>query len=146
MSKFNFDRVIRNMDEINRVIPTELANIAQNDFVQNFQRQSFDGDKWKEVNRRIKGTKEYKYPKKKRLSRRTKPILIESGNMRRKTSSMIRQVMKKKVRMVLDLPYAAAQNYGTDNIAARPFVGQTRELTAKQKAHINKRIEGIWQA
>ena len=145
MSKFNFDKIAKNMQELNRTVPVLLANAAQKEFVANFQRQGFDGEKWQEVNRRIKGTREYKYPKKKGLSRRTKPILIMSGNMRRKASSMIRQVTSKKVRMILDLPYAAAHNYGTDKITQRQFVGQTKQLTAIQTDIINKEVDRIWQ-
>lgn len=147
MSKFNFDRIAQNMQELNRVLPVELANIAQNDFVANFQRQGFNGEKWKEVQRRQKGTKAYKYPKKKGLSRRTKPILIMSGAMRRKTSTMIRQIMGRgKIRLVLDLEYAAVHNEGTDRVPQRQFIGQTPELTRKQRAAAVKRIDRIWQA
>jgi len=46
---------------------------------------------------------------------------------------------------VIDLPYAAAMNEGTDKIVARPFVGQTNELTGKQYNMIENFFDKVWE-
>jgi hypothetical protein len=56
--------------------------IAVELFKDNFQTESFFGRKWKEVQRRIPGTRAYKYPKRKR-ARRTRKILTDTGDLGR---------------------------------------------------------------
>ena len=73
MDKFNFSRVIANVEKTKRELPIILAKATQSEFVKNFTNQGFAGQKWLIPNRRIAGTDEYKYPKTKGLSRRTKP-------------------------------------------------------------------------
>ena len=47
MSKFNFDRVVKNMEQLKRELPPVLANQAQNYFVRTFTAQGFAGKSWK---------------------------------------------------------------------------------------------------
>lgn len=138
MSQFKFDRVLQNMEQLKRELPPVLANQAQNYFVQAFTAQGLGGKKWKEVQRRIPGTKAYKYPKNKGLSRRTKPILVETGKLRRAVSNSIRQAQFDKIRLVVDLPYADRQNQD------RPFMADTNELRSKQRTTIINYIDKVW--
>ena len=139
-----------------------LSNQAQNYFVDSFNKEGFDGQKWKEVQRRTPGTSAFKYPKKKGRQRRTAKILIgagyksRGGTLRRAVSTMARtaQISGLRTRMVIDLPYAMAHNEGTKtagrnrstNIPKRQFVGQTNELTNMQKAKIKQIIDDTWKS
>lgn len=145
MSKWNFDIVQKKIADTKRNLPIILAKQAENHFTDSFKKGALDSHKWQEVKRRIPGTYEYKYPKKKGLSRRITPILVRTGNLRRKVSRSIHEATFARVRLVVDLPYAEAHNEGTDNIPARPFMIQTPQLAAKQKTTIEKEIDKIWK-
>lgn len=122
-NRFNFDQVKQNLERTKRELPVRLAKQAENYFTASFTKQGFDGKKWKEVNRRIPGTYEYKYPKSKGLTRRTKPILIGSGALRRAVSNSIRNATFELVELQVDLPYAQIHNQGgTINIGAHKKV------------------------
>ena len=132
-SKFELDKLLNSVSRVKREVPIVLANQAQNYFVSSFRKQGWsDTGAWKEVNRRISGTPEYKYPAFTGLSRRTKPILVMSGRLRRAVSGSIREATFERIRLVVALPYAAAQNYGNNKIVARKFMGDSRELREKQ--------------
>jgi hypothetical protein len=132
-NKFELDKLLNNVSRVKREVPILIANQAQNYFVSSFTKQGWsDTGAWKEVKRRIEGTTEYKYPAFKGLSRRTKPILVMSGRLRRAVSGSIREATFDRIRLVVALPYAAAQNYGNNKIVARKFMGDSRELREKQ--------------
>lgn len=153
-TKFNFEQFKKKLAQSRREALVLLSNQAQNYFLRSWKTQGFDGASWKEVNRRIEGTKAYKYPKTKGLQRRTNPILIGSGykvrggTLRRAVSNMARtaEISHNRIRMVVDLPYAAVINEGGKNMPQRQFIGQTNELTKMQKEKINEVISKVWQA
>jgi hypothetical protein len=87
MNKFNFDQVAKEMKSLD--LSLDLANTAKNEFLNNFKTESFGTEKWQNVKRRIDGTPEYKYPKTKGLSRRVKPILTNTGRLRRDVSNSV---------------------------------------------------------
>lgn len=146
--KFHFDKLKVNLLRIKQELPIILANQAQNYFVASFTNQGWDGTGWKEVNRRQPGTDEYKYPKFKGLSRRTSPILVRTGRLRRAVSNSIRSATFQSIRLVVDLPYAAAQNEGDSsiNLPRRHYMGNSPILVEKQKAKIKQYINKTWQA
>jgi len=152
MDKFNFEQVKKNLERSRRELLVLLSNQAQNYFVSSFQKQGFDGSDWKNVQRRIEGTKAFKYPKSRGLQRRSSPILVgagykvRGGTLRRAVSSMARttQMTSGGFRMVVDVPYAGYLNEGTDKMVKRQFVGQTAELTKMQNDKINEVISRIW--
>ena len=109
-----------------------------------WRKQGFDGNKWQEVRRRIEGTNEYKYPIKKGLSRRTKPILIGSGRLRRKVANSVVLANWNMIKLLVDLPYAAVHNEGTDTTPQRQFMGQTNELTKMQRDRIDSFFDQVW--
>lgn len=147
--KFRLWLVRDNIAQVKRELPIRLANVSQNYFVGSFTKQGFDGQQWQEVKRRIPGTPEYEYPRKKDLGRRTRPILIGkgSGKLRRAVSNSIRVQVWPQVRLVVDLAYAAAHNEGNParNLPKRQFIGQTPELTLQQEAIMKRYFDSIWK-
>jgi hypothetical protein len=144
-TKFNIDRVISKMEQLKHELPVLLANQAQRYFTHTWQEQGMDGTPWKEVKRRIPGTPEYKYPKKKGLTRRTKPILVQTGHLRRAVADSIKSQTWDRVTLVNAMPYASFINEGTAKMVARPFMKDTPALRAKQIELINKTVGRIWQ-
>lgn len=141
MSKFNFDKVAAKIRQKEPAILREMANIARNHYVNSFKRSSWDGKSWREVMRRIPGTKAYLYPKKKGLGRRTRPILIGKGTLRRAVNSSVKAVTNKKIYFKVSLPYAAVHNYGTRKMPQRQFMGWDRFLHNKAIETIKKNID-----
>lgn len=139
MSKFNFLTVLQKVEQTKRVLPEQLANMTQNYFAQSFRVQGIGGVKWKEVKRRIQGTPEYKYPKKKGLSRRTKPILIMTGQLRRDTANSVMVADWNKIRLIVAASYSGFVNKD------RPFVKQTQQLTDMQVKKIESFFDKVWK-
>lgn len=145
MAGFNLRQVRANLEATKRILPVKLAKLTENHFTQAFALGRLDDKIWPEVNRRKPGTNEYKYPKLRGLSRRTSPILVRTGNLRRKTSKSISNATWAEIKLINDAHYAKAQNEGTDTIPARPYMVQTDNLTKLQKAEIDKQIMNIWR-
>jgi phage gpG-like protein len=154
MSKFNFQRVIDNINQVKKELPRILADDAQDYFLKSFKDQGWEGKQWQEVQRRIEGTKAYKYPKNKGLSRRTNPILIGTGALNREVgllSGNARVTYDRynfKVKLAIDssvIPYAGAQNDGTNTIPARPFMKDSAELRKLLRQRIKDYCDKIWQ-
>lgn len=138
--------VFAKIEQTKRVVPKLVANQTQNYFVMSFKKQGFDGKAWKEVNRRIPDTKEYKYPQSKGLARRSRPILIgETGQLRRKVANSIVVASWPTVKLMVDLPYAAVHNDGNSKTPQRQYIGQTKELTEIQAKTIEKNFDKIWK-
>ena len=149
-SSLNFSQVRQKLEQSQRELLVLLPNQAQNYFLSSFKNQGFDGQPWKEVQRREDGTKAYKYPKSKGLQRRTSPILVgagykvRGGTLRRAVSNMSRtaQIRTNGFRMIVDLPYAAIHNEGgtinkgassrTMNFKVNMKTGRTKFSTAKR--------------
>lgn len=116
----SLDTVRQKLAQSQRELLVLLPNQAQNYFLSSFKKQGFDGQPWKQVQRRDPDTNAYKYPKKKGLRRRTSPILvgagyrIRGGTLRRAVSNMARttQTRGNGFRMIIDLPYAKIHNEG----------------------------------
>ena len=113
--KFNFAEVKRKIELTKKQLPVILAKETEKEFVENFKRQGFFGDKWADVNRRDPDKDEYKYPSKRGLSRRTKPILTMTGRLRRAVGMSVRTQTFELIKMVVDIPYANAHNDGVDD-------------------------------
>lgn len=158
-NKFNFDKVLRQMQQVKKDLPILLAAQAQNYFSSSFKKQGFDGQPWQEVKRREEGTDEWKYPGGYGLSRRTNPILVgggrikgtAGGTLRRAVGNSIRSATFENITLIVDLPYAEIQNKGgtaghggSAVIPKRQYMGQTQELTAMQIAKVNEYIDKIW--
>lgn len=155
-NKFNFEEVTKRLQQAERETIVLLSNQAQNYFLSSFRKQAWDGENWKEVQRRTPDTKAYKYPKTKGLQRRTSPILvgagfkIRGGTLRRAVSNMSRTAQvsnnngNARLRMIVDLDYAKYNNEGTKHNPRRQFVGQTAELTEMQMKKIDEIIKRVF--
>ncbi len=154
MSKFNFQRVIDNIDQVKKELPVLLANDAQKYFLASFRNQGWNGDAWEEVKRRIPGEPAYEYPKKKGLTRRTKPILQGTGLLRREVSLIAANAIitydrfNFRVRLVLDdnmVPYGKFINEGTPDMVARPFMGDSPQLRNILHDRIEHYMDKVWK-
>lgn len=154
MNSFNFEQVRANLLRTQREIPLRLAKQAEKHFAESFSKGRLDEYKWKEVDRRIEDTKTWKYkPKGVSLSaHRSNPILVQSGNLRRKVNRSIHTVRPDMIKLVVDLPYAAIHNEGgmagrnhASQIPARPFMKQTTTLTKMQTELITTYMNKIWR-
>ena len=155
MSKFNFKRVIDNIEQVKRDLPRLLANDAQNYFLGAFNNQGWDGKSWAEVQRREPDTNAYKYPKDKGLSRRTKNIGISTGRMRREVSNIAGKASISTtqnnftVRLRVDsgiVPYAGYFNDGTSKMVARPFMKDSPALRRILINRVKTYMDRTWKA
>lgn len=155
MSKFNFERVKQNLEQVKKELPVLLANDAQAYFLGSFKNQGWNGTNWKDVKRRDPDTNEYKYPKFKGLSRRTMPILQGTGRLRREVSLLSGNARIKHDRfnftVVLTLndsvvPYGKYHNDGDGKIPQRKFMGDSPELRKILRRRIDTYLDKIWQA
>jgi len=144
MNPFKIDKALRKVQMHKRRLPILLTNQAERYFTDSFKLGRLGSEKWKEVQRRIPGTDAYKYPKKKGLSRRTKPILIMSGKLRRKTSRSVHKAEWNNMMLVVDLPYAAVHNNGSRRVPRRSYMRHTRELGQKQLRLIKEHFRKTW--
>ncbi len=144
-NRFNFQEVRNKLARTKRELPIVLSKLTENHFTESFTKGALDEHKWSEVQRRIEGTPEYKYPKKRGLSRRTSPILVRTGTLRRKVSRSITNSTWQQVRLAVDLPYAEAHNKGNANIEARPYMIHTKTLERLQLKAIDDHMIKIWK-
>jgi phage gpG-like protein len=144
--KFNLEGVIAKFEETKKVLPKIFANDAMNFVNDNFKKQGFDNmfvERWREVKRRMQGTKAWKYPKKKALGRRTRAILVQTGELRRAT--YIKKATWNQTTIANPTPYADYHNSGTARIPQRQFMGHSKALEKIQIAKINKALNEIWK-
>jgi phage gpG-like protein len=104
MKKFNFDRIVKNVQKLKRSLPIELANETKNYFMTAFKTESWDGHSWIEPKRkRKKGTS----------SRLRSATLVQSGKLRRAVSNSLKEKTFEKIRFeVTDVDYAEIHNEG----------------------------------
>lgn len=149
-NKFRFDIVLSNFKRNELKMVREIATAQKNYFMRSFDKQAWGGKKWKEVKRRIKGTPEYKYPKRKGLSRRRRKILIGTGALRRDLNNSIEATTSKTIRFRMKLPYAAIHNEGGrmgngGKMPRRQYMGWNREVDQLTKGIINKNMDKVFK-
>lgn len=152
MSKFNFQRVIDNIDQVKRELPVLLANDAMKYFLASFNDQGWNGQVWEEVERRKPETNAYKYAKP--VSKRTMPILQGTGRLRREVSLIAGNAVIKydqynfHVKLVLDdrmVPYGKFINIGTDDMPRRKFMGDSPTLRSILFNRIKSYMDKVWK-
>lgn len=146
-SQFDFRRVQIRLKEAEKGLSLALANVAKNEFLDNFRQQGFDGRKWKEVQRRIAGTKAYSGDKDK--GKRTRAILQGkgSGRLRKDVANSVangRKNSELSYTLIVENNYASYHNDGTKKIPQRQFVGMTEKLNKKILNKINEKFMQIW--
>lgn len=143
MGKWNFDKIIKNFDLVKKELPVKCGMDAVNYFRESFNTQSFDGKKWKEVQRRISGTNAYKYPKGKGLSRRTRAILIKTGRLKR--GIVLKKASFNRTVIINEVPYASYHNEGTKHIPRRQFMNRTDTLDGRAIKIIKNTINKLFK-
>lgn len=150
MSKFGFDVMLKDFERLKVTLPPKVGNKAQLFFVRSFTRQGFpegDSKKWQEVKRRIKGTDEYKYPKRKDLGRRTRAILVGkgSGRLRRAVGNSLKTARFDNISFSVETPYAVYHNEGVEdkNLPKRQFMGSSAELDRTVMDMLTKEMDKI---
>lgn len=145
MEKFEFEKTIAKLKEVKYNLPIRLANTAQRYFSLSFHNGGFDGKKWKEVKRRISGTKEFKYPKTKDLQRRKRAILVgKTRDLQDSIRHSIRIVTWEKIVLGTDVSYAEYHNEGTANIPQRQFMGDAHELRNLLDKEIGSALKNVF--
>lgn len=146
MNRFELGTVLAkfNANKIN--LPLRLSKIARDYFLEGFKNEGFNGRKWEQVQRRIRGTAEYRYPKKRDLPRRTRSILLgKSRNLFKSIVNSQRTATWQEIRLGSDVPYAVYHNEGTEHIPQRQFMGHTPELDRRMKAEIKKQFDKVFK-
>ena len=146
-TQFDFARVQIRLKEAQKGLSLSLANVAKNEFMNNFREQGFNGQKWQEVQRRIAGTKAYSG--KKDLGKRTRAILQGkgSGRLRKDVANSVSTGVKNSelsYTLIVKNPYASYHNDGTGKIPQRQFVGMTARLNKKILNKIDEKFSKIW--
>jgi phage gpG-like protein len=137
-NKFNFKEIQENLKVMKKRLPSIMANTGLQYFTNSFRIGSFDGKPWKEVQRRIPGTPEYKYPKKSDLQRHKRGILIgKTRNLLHDVAHSVRKKTWQEVVFGVAASYAAYHNEGSGKIPKRQFMGNSKELNDKLKKNIN---------
>jgi hypothetical protein len=152
-NKFNFDKVIRNMQSID--LSLDMANTAKTEFMSNFRNQGFDGNKWQDVQRRNPNSEWYKRGTQ---SDRGRAILQgkRSGRLRKDVENSVKTGVKNSnlsYTLVVNNPYAIVHNEGltakiygkkTFKMPKRQFVGMTNTLNKKLLNKIASKLSKIW--
>lgn len=133
-TKFN---VIKNK------LARKVAQISQEYFEEAFDKEAFDGVKWKEVQRRIPGTKAYKAAKQ---SGRTNPILTKSTALRKSIKIMKATWDDIRIETVGSVnDYSDVHNEGTSTMPQRQFMGQSDELDKLVERLIEDELDLLFQ-
>lgn len=136
MSKFGFDKVLKNMQMVKRELPKQVANDTKLYFLNAFRLEAWDGKPWELPERR---------KRKARSSRDRSKTLVQSGALRRAVSNSLKEATFQVIRFdVTDVNYAGYNNFGTQRNPQRQFMGQTNELTKIQTERITKIMDRIW--
>lgn len=103
MDKFNFDQVIKKLEQAKSSLPKVLANDTKKFFLASWQKQGWD-------NGGVKAWSPRKYNKNKRSAGRA--ILVKSGALRRAVNASLKSATFDSIKFSVDLPYAQIHNEG----------------------------------
>lgn len=140
-NRFTLTATLAKFRAAKAVLPTLVARIAENQFKDNFVKQGFEDlnvDPWREVQRRMPGTKAYKYAK---AAARSRAILVGRGSGRLKRDIKAVKVTPGEVKIATSVPYAKAHNEGTGRIPKRKFMGKSKSLNNKLRKEITTQLK-----
>jgi len=140
------------LNKAKRVLPVQLGNMGTRYWLQAFRLESWEGIKWAEVKRRIPGTPEYLYPKKKDKGRRKRNILFgKSGgtlggahlHLRASVNTSLTKAEWNGIEWKVPVKYAKVHNEGLQagrgagfKMPKRQFMGNSKELRKEMRDHI----------
>lgn len=145
MSKFGFDRVIKNFERLKNDLPVVVANKTQNFFADSWRKQG-----WDDTGVKAWEPRKYETPKTK-----GKAILVSTGKLRRAVQNSIREKRFERIHLVIDggsIPYAKIHNEGLRAgrgagfiMPKRQFMGDSKALRKIQIETIKKQIDKVWK-
>jgi phage gpG-like protein len=133
-NRFEFEKIVAKLEKAKNDLPKKVASDIRIYFLGSFKKQGWDGQKWKEVKRREKENQ---------TKKDKKPILIQSGTLRRAVNESVRKETWDEIRLGIDVEYAKYHNEGTDKIPKRQFMGSSKELDEKIKKRIEREIKKV---
>ncbi len=141
MDKFNFDQVIKKLEQAKSSLPKVLANDTKKFFLASWQKQGWDDGG-------VKAWAPRKYNKNKRAAGRA--ILVKSGALRRAVNASLKSATFDSIKFVVDSPYAKVHNDGLPMRNGKPmqqrqFVGDSASLRKIQKGTIQKSTDKIFK-
>lgn len=141
MDKFNFDQVIKKLEQAKSSLPKVLANDTKKFFLASWQKQGWDDGG-------VKAWAPRKYNKNKRSAGRA--ILVKSGALRRAVNASLKSATFDSIKFVVDSPYAQIHNDGLPmkngkRMPQRKSVGDSASLRKIQKEKIQKSIDKIFK-
>lgn len=110
-------------------VPKIIANTCQLIFNNEFNRSQWNGESW------IPG----------KNSKNTKHLLVNTGALRQALNNCVKHAGWDKVIFAVDLDYGQYQNYGTEHIPARPFIGKNQKAITAVRNKLNKRMKAIFK-
>jgi FKBP-type peptidyl-prolyl cis-trans isomerase 2 len=134
MSKFNFDKVLQNFEEMKRTLPIVLANDSLKFFNASFVKQG-----WTD-----KSFKQWKQRQDKDTSR---SILVKTGSLRNAVNTSLVKASWSGIKFSIDpkFGYGMYHNEGTDILPQRKFMGDSAALRKIQKEKIKQAMKSVWQ-
>ena len=121
-NKFGFDRVLNNMNRLKKTLPVQLANQAQNFFVDSWRKQGWDdGTLQRWPARSVKNKKSA-----------GRSLLVKSGALRRAAGQSIRSQSFDLVKLTVALPYAEVHNEGYNGPVKAHMRAQFTKSTTSQ--------------
>ena len=135
---------------VDDILPHAVATVAANYFKENFQDESFEGEKWQEVNRRKdfyvrkkdgKSVKNYT-----KGAARIRPILTgETADLGKSLEADADKSVGGKA-VVKTVHYGEYHNEGTENLPKRQFMGQTETLNEIISEELDKQFTKFFNA
>lgn len=137
-------------DFIQNIAPRIAGQVALDHAKENFQRQSFDGRPWQEVQRRIPGSKTYRANARRHPARLSRPILTgDTGDLGR---SINVSYSKGQVTVFSDKIYAKVHNEGLRAgrgngfiMPQRQFLGPSEALEQDIKQQILQQFQNLFK-
>jgi|ERR1019366_177745 hypothetical protein len=154
---FGFDRILSEFQRNQRKMVVAVGNMALREFVGTFEKQGWEGTKWQEVQRRIPGTRAFKYAKRYDVGGIKRPILIgKSGgkdgahkHLRAGVNNSLSEIGKDFVLFVVKAGgkynYAERHNEGLDGMPKRQFIGYSRLLAKRFEDYIDSEMANCFR-
>lgn len=162
-NKFNFKKVQSRLNEQTKRASILMMRESKLYFKECFEKEEFDGVKWKNVARRTAGNRFYQKQIVKGINHASGKIFtVDQGSDWR--TRKINQGVTKRLRyktikansaitnkgmvatMINPIPYAQYVNDGTPYMVARPFMGHAKELEVRHLKILFNETNKIWQA
>jgi phage gpG-like protein len=131
-NKFQFRRVVQNVEKLKRTLPNLLANQAQTFFAQSWKKKGWDDNGVKLWEKRDDTGKKSE----------GRALLVKSGKLRRAVEQSIRVKSFDKIQLVVALPYASVHNEGYNGMRAAHSRAMFTKSTTRQFIGLKRNKKG----